>query len=61
MGKWGQTNNAVTRTTQYGIKKSVEVFIVGPSGREGIIEVVWMMKNGRSVWELITAMPRPFV
>jgi hypothetical protein len=36
-----------TSTTEWGMKKTVEVFIVGPSGREGLVQVTWMMKKGK--------------
>jgi hypothetical protein len=51
---------AKVTSTEYGTKYLVAMEVVGPSGVKGVIEVVWQVDRGTSVYRLITAIPHPF-
>jgi hypothetical protein len=51
---------AVVKSSEYGVKRVIQMTIIGPNGKEGMIEVVWQMDNGSNVWRLITAIRHPF-
>lgn len=46
--------------TQFGTKFKVVIQLIGPNGKEGIVEVIWQQDVGSTIYRLITATPHPF-
>jgi RHS repeat-associated protein len=54
------SEGAPQRVTQHGTKYFVSMKIIGANGREGIVDVVWQLDHGATVYRLITAIAHPF-
>ena len=46
--------------TQFGVKYTVEMEIIGANGARGLIETVWQVDHLDTAYRLITAIPKPF-
>ena len=54
------TETTARTVTEFGTKYEVAMQVLGANGREGIIEVIWQVDHGSTVFRLITAIPKPF-
>jgi len=54
------TETTAKTVTEFGTKYEVAMQVLGANGREGIIEVIWQVDHGSTVFRLITAIPKPF-
>ena len=54
-----RTGNAIAgQVSSFGVKFEVDGILTGPSGRQGAVRTVWIVRDGEQFPRFVTAFPR---